>query len=170
MPAGAPLPAAWKGAFFAALGRGDTIAEAAEAAEVGVSTVYALKARDLEFAQEWEAAKRLRAERRRDWVLDKIHAIAEDDDHKAQVAALFKLFDALPENRIKELAVVGDPDRPVEIAHSRRLTLAELVADPRSLAGLGGGARGELPAARDVLAEPAGSLDPASDLPAEPGP
>jgi hypothetical protein len=154
MPTGTPLPVGWKGTFLAALGRGDTIQTAADAAEIGVSTVYALKARDEEFQQEWDAAKRLRAERRKDWVLDKLHVIAEDDDHKAQVAALFKLFDALPENRIKELAVTGDPNRPIIVEHRRGLTLADLVTDERfaRLRSLEP-ARGELSDAGEVLAE-----------------
>lgn len=153
MPPGLELPEGWKGAFLAAIGRGDTIEAAAGAADIGVSTVYAQKQRDQEFAAEWDAAKRIRTERRRDWVIDKLHAIAESDDHKAQFAALSKLFDALPENRTRDVNLGLDVSGQVEVVHEARLTLATVLGLASRL-GLSSGARGELPAAPEVLAPP----------------
>lgn len=159
VPTGLDLPEGWKGAFLAALGRGDTIEQAAGAAEIGVSTAYAQKTRDLEFAAEWEAAKRIRSERRRDWVIDKLHAIAESDDHKAQFAALAKLFDALPENRSRDLNVGFTPP-PQAIEGRRPVGLADVFRLAHDLGirvavGVDAtGPRPALPAAPDVLPEP----------------
>ena len=147
------LPEGWKGTFLAALGAGTTIDQASEACGVSVPHLYKLRSRDDEFRAEWDAAKKLRTEKRRDWVLDKLHTIAEDDQDKRQFAALLKLYDNLPENKGREITLTGDPSKPLVVGHEARLTLAHVVGLAERL-GLGSGASGELPAARNVLSEP----------------
>lgn len=71
----------------------------------------------------------------------------------------------LPEYRDRmAIEHTGSGGGPVVVQHERRLTLADVALFAGSLTGLGTSPRGELPAAREILAEPQQDQPPASNV------
>lgn len=176
MPSGIEFPKEKRAEILALLAQGKKLREISEATSVAWQTIYGWRDRDEQFRLDYDTAKSVYrrykkdlAEERRDYVADELYAQAERlkvDNPDAYTTLLLKLHE-LHEKQIQKLEIVGDPEKPVVIQHERRLTLADVLADPR-VAGyrLGGAARGELSAAQNVLADPAEGESAASDLPA----
>lgn len=100
----------------------------------------------------------------------RVAKIAKNVDHKDALRANTFILGAIHGRGEKQaVEITGEGGAPIAIAHERRLTLADVLADPRA-ARLSPGARGELPAARDVLADAAEREHPANPVPARPEP
>lgn len=173
MPSGIEFPKEKRAEILALLAQGKKLREISEATGVAWQTIYGWRDRDEQFRLDYDTAKSVYrrykkdlAEERRDYVADELYAQAERlkvDNPDAYTTLLLKLHE-LHEKQIQKLELSSDPERPVVVAHERRYTLADMLNAARAIPGLEPGARRELPAASEVLAEPAEGQPAASDL------
>lgn len=151
------LPEHWRETFCTLIAEGYTLADASKAVQVAPGTVRRYMHSDPEFRALYLEAR----ETVRDTLRNEIWKLRLDEDrHTSRWAYDHLIRWNLPEAKESQrIELTGEAGGPVVVAHERRLTLADVLARAEELGlasdrGLGGGARRELPASPDLLAEP----------------